>query len=363
MAEDKHIDIGHDNSGIANSGNHNIIIQIVSENFGKDASSQKINDAAKQIFQYLQEDKKELVVIDQELKEHIAQLTQQMQSKGLIEEILNEERTKRKALEKELDEFKAKAIDNPTLEELIEKATQALENFEYQKYHEILDSYSDDKEIAQIKYLKAKEYYNRLLYQDAKKQMHKVVALDEDNYEYNHWYGKILYTLGQYDNALKYYEKSLNIELKNHQKPTANTATAYNQIGGMWHFKGNYPKAIEYYEKSLAIRLKTTREEHPDTATTYNNLGEAYRAKCKYTKAMEYYEKSLAIRLKTTGDEHPNTAATYNNLGLVYEARLKYQKAYKYMQKTINIVTKTLPANHPYVIKSKRDLERIKTKL
>jgi len=357
------INIGTNNSGIANSGNHNIIIQIVSENFGKDASSQTINDAAAQISQFLQEDKNELVVIHQELREHIAQLTQEMKSKGLIEEILDEERTKRKALEKELDELKDKLKDNPTLQNIIERATKALDNFEYQKYHEILDSYRDDAEIAQIKYLKAKEYYNRILYQDAKKQMFKAVALDEDNQHYNHEYGRILNALGEYDNALKYYEHSLTLQEKANTQPTANIAATYNNLGEVYRAKSEYTKAIEYYQKSLEIKLKTIGEEHPDTAATYNNLGLAYNTQGEYTKAIVYYEKSLAIKLKTIGDEHPDTAISYNNIGSLYYKMERYPQALEYMQKAANIFEKTLPANHPSIQTSKSWLKKIKAKL
>jgi tetratricopeptide (TPR) repeat protein len=36
-------------------------------------------------------------------------------------------------------------------------------------------------------------------------------------------------------------------------------------------------EAIEYYEKSLEIHLKIAGKDHPDTANSKNNIGLAYQ--------------------------------------------------------------------------------------
>ncbi len=36
---------------------------------------------------------------------------------------------------------------------------------------------------------------------------------------------------------------------------------------------GKYSEALEYYERALNIELKTLGEDHPLTATTYHDIG------------------------------------------------------------------------------------------
>jgi tetratricopeptide (TPR) repeat protein len=49
-------------------------------------------------------------------------------------------------------------------------------------------------------------------------------------------------------------------------------ATSYNNIGVVCKNKGDYDKALEWYQKCLDIELKTLGAEHPDVATSYHNI-------------------------------------------------------------------------------------------
>ena len=153
---------------------------------------------------------------------------------------------------------------------------------------------------------------------------------------------------GEYDKAIKYFEKSLNIELKALGEEHPNTAETYNNLGLAYHHKGEYDKAIKYFEKSLNIVKRVLGENHPYTAKTYNNLGMIYYSKGEYDKAIKYFEKALKIELKVLGEEHPDTAATYNNLGMIYYFKGEYDKAIKYFEKALKIVEKRLGECHPY---------------
>ena len=46
----------------------------------------------------------------------------------------------------------------------------------------------------------------------------------------------------------------------------SSTATYYNNLGGAYKSKGEYDKAIDYYKKALEIDLKTIGENNPNTA-------------------------------------------------------------------------------------------------
>ncbi|CAF4659011.1 unnamed protein product, partial [Didymodactylos carnosus] len=74
-------------------------------------------------------------------------------------------------------------------------------------------------------------------------------------------------------------------------------ATTYNNIGLDYFDQGDYEKALKSYEKSLEIELISLPPNHPDIATTYNNIGLVYDNQGDYEKALKYHEKSLEIQL------------------------------------------------------------------
>jgi tetratricopeptide (TPR) repeat protein len=113
--------------------------------------------------------------------------------------------------------------------------------------------------------------------------------------------------------------------------------------------KGDYDKALEYYGKALEIMESKLGKHHPSTATTYNNIAVVYLAKGDYDKALEYYGKALEIRESKLGKDHPYTAATYNNIAGVHYAKGDYDKALEYYMKAFRILLNTIK-NHPNTI-------------
>ena len=83
----------------------------------------------------------------------------------------------------------------------------------------------------------------------------------------------------------------------------------------------NYDKAIEYYNKALEIE--------PDDPGTMNNLGLAFICKTNYKEAISLYQKSLKI--------DPEDSITWDNLGLAYEYNNEYEKAKEVYQKALDL--------------------------
>ena len=299
--------------------NKDAIITIINETLGKNAQKEMVENISGKLILFFQSENKKTDMINIELRNEIKRLLKQLDGKSTIEEILAEERRKRKSLQKEIAEFKK---SNPKMSEVISQLNKAFSNFRYKEYHDIIDNYTRDKNSAKLKYLSAKEYFDRVLYDQALKEIKKSISLDEEKTDkYIALYSQILYTIGEYD------------------------------------------KALEYYQKSLKIREKVYGKEHPDTAESYNNIGSVYNSKGEYDKALEYYQKSLKICEKVYGKEHPSTATSYNNISILFYKMQKYQDSYDYMQKAINILEKVLPSNHPNLKSAKNGLKVIKLKL
>ena len=154
-------------------------------------------------------------------------------------------------------------------------------------------------------------------------------------------------SMGDYDEALKYYEKSLAIRKEKLGENHLDTATSYTNIGLIYKKKGEYDKALKYYEKSLAIRKEKLGNDHPDTATSYTKIGLVYREKDEYDKALEYCMKTVKIYENKRGQDHPDTATSYNNIGTVYRAKKNYDKALEYYQRALKIREEKIGKEHP----------------
>ena len=154
--------------------------------------------------------------------------------------------------------------------------------------------------------------------------------------------------MGDYDKALEYYGKALEIWESKLGKDHPSTAPTYNNIAGVHYAKGDYDKALEYFWKALKITESKLGKDHPSTAPTYNNIGEVYRVKGDYDKAFKYYGKALEIAESKLGKDYPETAATYSGIALVYQAKGDFDKALEYHGSALEIVESKLGKDHPY---------------
>ena len=152
---------------------------------------------------------------------------------------------------------------------------------------------------------------------------------------------------GNYENALMFYNMALEIREKSLDKDLPSTATTYNNIASMYQNQGNYDEALKFFNLSLDIKEKTLGKDHPSTATTYNNIASVYQDQGKYDEALNYFCLSLDIKEKTLGKCHPSTATTINNIAVVYQELGRYVDALKFYKMSLKIREKTLGKDHP----------------
>ena len=100
--------------------------------------------------------------------------------------------------------------------------------------------------------------------------------------------------LGNYDNAVSYFENAVNRNPKR--------VDAWIQVGYCKVKQGKNEEAIKAYQQALSLR--------PDAEDILNKLGDAYYYASKTSEAIEAYKE--AIRL------YPSGAEAYYNLALIY---------------------------------------------
>tara|TARA_B100001287_G_scaffold71518_1_gene59080 strand:- start:12949 stop:14895 length:1947 start_codon:yes stop_codon:yes gene_type:complete len=184
--------------------------------------------------------------------------------------------------------------------------------------------------------------------------------------------GKIFIEHGNFSKALFYLEKALNIVLNIQGRNLSLKETKYinlgdellicdiyHNIGNAWIRKCDLDKALKYFEKSYEINFTVNGDKHTSTAFSYNYLGIIWRKKGDYNKAINLHEKALAVRLKVHGNQHPDTSKSYENLGDCYNGKKQYSKAKKYYQKSYDIFLTKLGKEHKHTKKVSKKLKEI----
>ena len=153
--------------------------------------------------------------------------------------------------------------------------------------------------------------------------------------------------MGRYEEALSWYERSLEIKLEQVGERHLDIATIYNNLATLYQEMKEYEKALALFNQSLEIKLEQLGERHPDVATSYNNLAYLYQAMGRYEGALPRYQQSLDIRLEKLGEKHPDVATSYNNFASLYQAMGRYREAYDFYQKSISIAKESLGSDNP----------------
>ena len=222
-------------------------------------------------------------------------------------------------------------------------------------YQSLLRETTDQSEKALCFHQLAWVYTSQGKYEEAAKYYHKSLEIMKKSLRvgqhslatsYNN-IGGVYQHMGKYTKALEYFHKSLEIMKKSLPADHPNLATSYNNIGIIYIDMGEFAKALDYNHKSLEIAKKSLPVNHPDLANSYSNIGSVYHHMGEFAKALEYYHKSLEIKKISLPADHPDFATSYNNIGSVYQHMGEYAKALEYTHKSLEIREKSLPVDHP----------------
>jgi len=135
-----------------------------------------------------------------------------------------------------------------------------------------------------------------------------------------------------YDLAISYLLKSKDASNKNDK----DLASLYNKLGLAYQGKGNYDMAISYFEK--AVNLSDKINDKKNKSIYINNEGNAYYDNNELSLAFEQYQKSLSIKKEINYLE--GLAITLHNIGNVYYKQLNSQNAISYYNQSNQIAHK-----------------------
>ena len=171
-----------------------------------------------------------------------------------------------------------------------------------------------------------------------------------------HALGEITQKQGQYDASLKWFKKSLDLDMKLLKKSDSSIATGHNSIAVVYSKKGDYTHALESFKKALDIWKKSLGEEDLEVAMCLNNIGIIYQEQKKYPEALECYQKAWSIRQNILPVEHASLGRSHTCIGNVYYYLAQYDLALEHFKLSLETSRRSHFPHHPSIAMTLRNI-------
>ncbi len=114
----------------------------------------------------------------------------------------------------------------------------------------------------------------------AEKKCLKLIKKIKPNHEIFNIYAVILFELNKYNDAIKYWKKSIELNQK--------YFFGFNNLGNVYLKKNEFQTALEYYDKATEIKI--------DYFEAFHNKGNVFLKMNDLTNALKNYDKALKIK-------------------------------------------------------------------
>uniref|UniRef100_A0A914PJN0 Tetratricopeptide repeat protein n=1 Tax=Panagrolaimus davidi TaxID=227884 RepID=A0A914PJN0_9BILA len=138
----------------------------------------------------------------------------------------------------------------------------------------------------------------------------------------------------KFDISLFYSFKALNLYEKEFRVYEFEISLIFSNIGSVYKKQGNFKEAIKYYEKTLEIEA-TNRPNHFRHANALKNLGIVNQNLKDYKEAVLCFLQSLEICKNKSEEEI--SAKVFYNLGMLFFIQKMYDSAERYLEEAIKL--------------------------
>jgi tetratricopeptide (TPR) repeat protein len=173
--------------------------------------------------------------------------------------------------------------------------------------------------------------------------------------------GMVYLKIGKYSKALSLHKTALEIFQKSPLSHNRLIAICHGNIGKVYDELGEYTRALSSHEKALEIFQEILPSTHPHMASCYYDIGKVHNKMSEFSKALSSHEKALEIRKKILPSSHPLLAASYNSVGELYVKIGELSKGIPCIEHAVDLGQRALPDNHPDLILYKMSLQRLQT--
>lgn len=124
--------------------------------------------------------------------------------------------------------------------------------------------------------------------------------------------------LGEYQQAILYGKLQAKVSAALYGN-TADLANIYNDLGIHCFRCEDYSDALRHYQKSLEIYGSLQKKQHGDMAVVCGNMGDSCLSMRRHKDAAEHYKQALSHLEKCSGDQRGSQAYYYNQVALSLE--------------------------------------------
>ncbi|WP_313529584.1 tetratricopeptide repeat protein [Anaerotignum sp.] len=180
-------------------------------------------------------------------------------------------------------------------------------------------------------------------------------ALLEDDLEITKSYmiiGQILDEIGNYSEALAYYEKALCIRENIKNDSDGALDNVWDKIAKLFEKQEAYEAAAFLYEFVLRIRNKCLSLKNENDISFFTTLVETREKQEEFIRAVVICFDMVVIAGKLYGKRHAKYSIALKHLGLAYQKAGDLAMAGKYLEEALNIQRDTLDEDNPIYIKT-----------
>ena len=174
--------------------------------------------------------------------------------------------------------------------------------------------------------------------------------------------GNALQNQGRLDEARVIHERALAIREAADSTGEA-VGTSLHNLAIVHYFLGDYAQAILYYKRAADIDLKHHGPESPSYATTLHTLAIAYKDLGRLDEALQLEEQATAIREKALGADHLHTAFSLCTLGNIHRLAGQQPRAEALQRRAFRIGEAAVGSEHGETIWMRGSLARTLSEL
>jgi len=186
------------------------------------------------------------------------------------------------------------------------------------------------------------------------------------------WQGRslILNNLGAFyddlddlDNALMYYQQSLEIDKEHRPASHPSFGPTYSNIGIIQWRKNQFEDALSSFQLAINNLLAEDVPNQEILANTYNNIGTVLFSLERYEESLSAKLKAHSIKVKVLPELHSSIAISCQNIAKSLYDLNRIEEAIEYIQKAVDIDVRSLTSGHPQIAEHKKLLEKYTSKL
>ena len=159
--------------------------------------------------------------------------------------------------------------------------------------------------------------------------------------------GNIYEALGEFKNALSYFQKVLSINLRIYGDNHIKTSAAYINVGYMNLQCGNFKESIQAFTEASEICQSTFGEKTIEYGESLIGLAAFYTATENYVIAFENLKKAEEIYNSQLQPDNINFAYLYQRFADYYRRTESINKSLEYGYKSIEVFDKNYGENNP----------------